>query len=1786
MNIKVRKSFFLKSLKHIMFILSFFMLFCFISSSAIHAETTLKQDDKMQYCIETADEFIEFISNKTYQNATAVLKNDITVSNMPQLSSEIFEGVFDGSGKTIHFVENNYRKNESLFPWYLKGTIKNVNIDVQAKLVASIVGNDVNILNRRITGGILQGVSVSGNVTCVFDKFDFNLGEDLKVSACDSFSNDILTGRNCEVDDCEFSLNYILGSESDSNLVNDIISNCLFIELYQIGGRQSENINLKNCFSKASLDQSFIDLYNSIKDQSLDEFLQSGLYVQFLSGSKSNFTNYYYDKDKSPSIEAINNTAKDLLESKNVKPADYDSAGKTTDEMKQQKTYSGFDFEKKWSISADENDGYPYYNPKTETITLEVQAKVEPKVWHTDVARDFNRFKDTSKNYHFPYRVEKINGTATNIYDDGDNNVVTVTGAKFTNLTAEQQELVNKYEITAVLPSGDPSIDVKSAIINTDFLGERPLTVEWNNEPILQFADGKEAEAESDGYTFKVKVVDGTGQVIDNGEKGASSDPANWESYYQKAKKANNIIMKYCEDKDSFGPKDSPSYNNTDIWAIFTAARCNYVPYGDSTYFDRWFVNTKEYLQSLKDKGTDVAQWRTTELSKLILAIEAIGYDPRDISSVDLLSAVGERKSTDLTYTTVYAINAIKSGGYTADTFTDAEMDQWAHDTAAALLNAEDRSLANADNTMGWQPLIFWYNKPGFEDVKKAVDAAEKRLPAIAQRATGSFCTAGFETGCASYGNNAWNDAQAMLFAGTFGVNVLDSSSGYTKNGNNILDAFFDLVDVDGVLDGSIHGFTNYDVPQIARGLDAFIRQYENTASFWEFTDVKVPTKSVNDMILALNDNSTKEEIEAARNAYNALDEKHKAIFNKDTLRKLLAAENGKGDSITKVIAAIDALPAADKLTLEDKDAVVKARNLYDALDDEAKSVISNYSKLTEAEARIKELEKGQTQKEKDKAAAEKVVAAINALPSSDALTLDPYVLQLLDNIQAEYNALTEAQKALVTNYSTLQYLRNLIPDLKAAAAVVDKINAIGEVTSDNYQKKQALVIEARTAYDALTADQKKRVTNYAELEKAELFIRRQSTDAKVGYVISFIDELNITTSSTGALSDGPLKLTEKNNNVPTEKIWNSWKDYVANARALYNTLDDQQKTQVTNLSSLEKAEAYIYQLKYDALKAMLKALPDAETVRAYETPQPTTVPAAQEAVQSEELPAQEVPAEGSDFSDGSADAFTSDISEQPAAQMDIQSSEDIADVSNEETPDSVIADEAEVPDADFSTEEEIPAAGDTAKRALTETELKQIAAAKNAYDQLTETEETKFRSENTALVENMEKLIAMALTYEKGQNEYQQLFADEAALIYATVKDHSVDRDSYPQVKAFLDRYAKDYQGQENAMAGLKVKVGNQEMTFAEVIAALTAQADKAGKDISDAQQADDWISNLPTAVTKENIAGVEAELAALQKLIDSMSAEGKSYMWNAKQLELIKTIVADYHIELAGKQDAFKADMPANLQTKALNYKTIQVSWSSVDNADGYMVYRRTETGSWKKIADQVTDISYKDQKAVTGRVYYYTVRAYSYTWGGKTVSSYDKDGVIGKAKLGKVKIAATDSENYTTIRVTWNKVSGANGYRVYRSASKDGKYTAIGSTAKNSAVTFLDKKAATGTTYYYKVRAYRNVNDKKVYGSSSTAVKGKAILSVPALSVGSTSKTAVLEWSKVKGADGYQVYASASKNGKYIRIKATKGTGMTEEKLATGKTRYYKVRAYRKVNGKTVYGSFSKVKKAVIK
>ena len=1622
-----------------------------INCRIVKADTTeLRQNDKGQYCISTAEEyyfFVENYSNAPYKTSTVILTNDIEITNQVTGLGK-FSGIFDGQGHTITYSATDRTLNKkgiSVISFSLdsNGVLENLKIKIeQTKLYVGDVAYSHIVFSSN--NGLIKGLKVTGNVILV----------------CDDLTTrwNVATGIGAgsgKVENSEFSISYGLESTMTSDeIAQKIIDKKTLWEICQLGIKASSRIQYKNCVNHGCYSEKISEIAEKISEKLDPESnFSAGIYVvySFRANERSTITNCYYDKDIFKDIRVVTEKTKSLYSSKEF--PNYEELGKTTAEMKVKETYIGFDFEKVWSISPDVNDGYPYYDPRTVEITLEVQADAEPKVWKTNYARDYNRFKDYSTNYHFPYRVEIIDGTKTNIYDDGDNNKVTINGAKIVNQTKETQELIDKYGIKAVC---NPETDIESATVDTSFLGQRPLTVKWIKEPVLQFDEGQEAKAEEDGYTFKIKVINGTCEVKDNEEASAADDPANWETYLTKAEKAIKIILDYCKDKNAFGPKDSPSYENTDIWAIFTAARCGYIPYNDDTYFDKWFTNTKAYLQNLKVSGTDLSKWQATDLSKLILAIEAIGYDPRDISSVNLLDAVGNRNGSNY-LNTEYAIHAIKSGGYTSSTFTEEEMAEWVHKRAESLLNVKDNALSNPDNTMGWQPLIYWYGKEGFEDVNKAVDQALHRLPEVAQRATGSFCTAGFETGCASYGNNAWNDAQAMLFAAIFDVNVLDRSSGFTKNGNNFVDAFFDLVDVDGEVDGSIHGFTNYDVPQIARGLNAFVRQRKGQTNFWDFSDVPVPTKDVNDLILALDDNSTKAQIKAARIAYDALDDAHKAIFNKDTLRKLLDAE-GKGELIEKAVKAIDAIPAADQLTLEDKKIVEKARTLYDALDAESQAAVSNYSKLTEAEVKIAELEEKQAQETADRKAAESVSTAIASLPTAENLIPNDYVLKRLDEVQAAYDALTETQKALVENYETLQTLRTVAADKKAAAEVTEKINAIGTLNAGNHEQKQALVTEARTAYDALTDIQKGYVANYGVLEKAELFLSTCEKDKQAAYVMSVIDELNTVSKN---MADGPLKLTEKNNGVPTEEIWKDWEDYVVNARDQYAALDAAQQEQVENLSDLEAAEGYVYQVKAEALKEQLEVLPDAATVKGYEA-QPTETPVETPEETTAETSAAEFDSDV--FSDESADIFSADTTEE-TQEADFAEMQDTA--------------ENDIPSADL--------------RALTDEELTMITAAKNAYEQLTAAEEEKFRTENAALVENMEQLIALALTYPNGQESYQQQFAAEAAQLYAAV--NPVSRDTYAAVKVLLDRYEKEYQPYAEAMAALKVEVNGQEMTFADVITVLKEQTAKAEKDIADAAEADQWILSIPTAVTKDNIHEVEADLASLQKYMDSMSEEARSYMWQNAQLALVRTIVADYHVELADKKDTFKASSPQNLKTKVLNYKTIQVSWTGTDYADSYNVYRKTGSGNWKKIASGITGVSYKDTKAVTGTTYSYTVRAVSYTWGKAVLSSYDRSGVRGKAKLTAVSLTSVKNAGKNTVKVSWKKVTGANGYRVYRSTSKNGEYTSAGFIKKGSTVTFKDKKVSEGKTYYYKIRAYRIVNGKRVYGPYSAVKSVKA-------------------------------------------------------------------------------------------
>lgn len=103
----------------------------------------------------------------------------------------------------------------------------------------------------------------------------------------------------------------------------------------------------------------------------------------------------------------------------------------------------------------------------------------------------------------------------------------------------------------------------------------------------------------------------------------------------------------------------------------------------------------------------------------------------------------------------------------------------------------------------------------------------------------------------------------------------------------------------------------------------------------------------------------------------------------------------------------------------------------------------------------------------------------------------------------------------------------------------------------------------------------------------------------------------------------------------------------------------------------------------------------------------------------------------------------------------------------------------------------------------------------------------------------------------------------------------------------------------------------------------------------------------------------------------------------------------------------------------------------------------------------------------------------------------------------------------------------------------------------------------------------------------GGSSADSNQAVKLSKPAIKAANLKgKKVKVTIQKVKGADGYQILYGTSKTFAKAKKKTVKKTVYTLTKLKKGKTYYIKVRAYKKMNGKTYYGTYSKVRKIKIK
>ena len=262
--------------------------------------------------------------------------------------------------------------------------------------------------------------------------------------------------------------------------------------------------------------------------------------------------------------------------------------------------------------------------------------------------------------------------------------------------------------------------------------------------------------------------------------------------------------------------------------------------------------------------------------------------------------------------------------------------------------------------------------------------------------------------------------------------------------------------------------------------------------------------------------------ITAARNAYDILTEEQKTqVTNYD----LLPAAEARLADLKAAKAVDDMIDAIGEVTLESEDAIADARNAYEALTEAQQAEVKNYEKLLAAETRLANQKIAKPVEDRIDAIGEVT------LESEDAI----------DAARNAYEALTEAQQAEVKNYDKLTAAETRLADLKAAKAVDDMIDAIGEVTLES----ESAIDAARNAYDALTEDQQAEVKNYDKLTAAEARLAVLKPAKPVEKLIDAIGEVTLGS-----------------------------KDAIDEARNAYEALTEAQQAEVKNYDKLTAAEA------------------------------------------------------------------------------------------------------------------------------------------------------------------------------------------------------------------------------------------------------------------------------------------------------------------------------------------------------------------------------------------------------------------------------------------------------------------------------------------------------------------------------------------------------------------------------------------------------------------------------------
>ena len=245
------------------------------------------------------------------------------------------------------------------------------------------------------------------------------------------------------------------------------------------------------------------------------------------------------------------------------------------------------------------------------------------------------------------------------------------------------------------------------------------------------------------------------------------------------------------------------------------------------------------------------------------------------------------------------------------------------------------------------------------------------------------------------------------------------------------------------------------------------------------------------------------------------------------------------------------------------------------------------------------------------------------------------------------------------------------------------------------------------------------------------------------------------------------------------------------------------------------------------------------------------------------------------------------------------------------------------------------------------------------------------------------------------------------------------------------------------------------------------------------------------------------------------------------------------------------------------------IKLSWNKIAGVYGYRLYYKTSSGGWKRFKD-TTATSFTDSGVSPNRTETYTIRCIDKN--GNTISGFNSTGWSKKY----TPVAPTISKlDITTggIKISWNKIAGVYGYRLYYKTSSGGWKRFKDTTATS----FTDSGVSPNRTETYTIRCI-DKNGNTISSFNSNGWSKKYTPAAPTISkLDNTSGGIKLSWNKIAGVYGYRLYYKTSSGG-WKRFKDTTATSFTDSGVSPNRTETYTIRCIDK-NGNTVSGFYSK-------